>query len=313
MKQLNNKTLAIILLVLIAAFILTKVFRSPRLESNVKTDLLGVDTSLVNTIEIHPHKQPGTTVRLTRQGNQWSVTQGQRTAKAENSLVHDLLVSIARINVQRMMSRKKKNWNDYAVGDTSGTHVIVYGAGNPLADFWIGETGAGSGPYRQNTSYIRLNNRNEVYEAAAGYLGSSFNKTYDDWRDHSFLRMDKSKITKIIFQYPADSGFTVVKKGAIWMIGDKKADSTRMADYLNQLQFKNLDHFADHFSPAANPDVVITIENNTNPVMINAWKEGKEWVLTSTLRKNIYFSSEGSDIVKELFVSKNILLSAHQK
>jgi hypothetical protein len=314
MKHLNNKTLTIIFLVLVAVFVLTKIFRSPHLESNLKTHLFGVDTAAVTRMRIQPPKSDGPEITLTRKGSQWQLSQGQKSAEAAGAPVTEALMSLTDVRVQRMMSRKKSDWNTYKVGDTSGTHVTVYGGKNLLADFWIGETGTGTGPYRQNTSYIRQTGTPDVYEAATGYLSSYFDKGYDDWRDHSFLRINKNKITRINFQYPADSSFAAVKKDSIWLIGNQPADSAKMANYLNGLQSKNLYSFADGFLPTRDPDEVISIENNSSPLaVIKAWKKDKNWILSSSLRRHIYFSSKGSDVVSKLLVGKKALLSGTKK
>lgn len=314
MKNLNNRILTIIFLALIAVFVLTRLFRSPHLESNVATDLFQLDTATVTQVVIHPHKAPKTEIKLARKAGAWKVTRSGKTAAADQGTVHELLATLMDVRIDRMVSRKKDDWNTYSVGDTSGTHVTVYAGSTPVADFWTGETATGTGPYTQRTSYVRMNSSNDVYQAKDGLLDSYFDREFDAWRDRIFLRTHPADISRIAFQYPADSGFTAVKKDSVWMIGSRKADSAKMAGYLSRLRSKYLYTFADDFSPRSAPDEVITFENGTKPLAeIKAWKQDTGWILNSSYRPDVYFSSKGSNAVKNLLVGKAALLPSRKK
>lgn len=314
MKNLNNRILTIILLALIAVFVLTRIFRSPHLESNVATDLFQLDTATVTQVVIHPHKMPGQ-IKLVRKAGVWKVSRAKKTAPADQGVVGDMLSQLMDLRIDHMVSRKKSDWNTYAVGDTSGTHVTAYAGSTAVADFWIGETGTGTGPYRQNTSYVRMNSSPEVYQVRQGYLDSYFDKAFDSWRDRIFLKTNTQAISRINFSYPADSGFTAIKKDSVWMIGSLKADSAKMAGYLGRLQSQYLYTFADDFSPTGPADEVITLlDGGAKSIgQIKAWKRDKDWVLSSSYRPGIYFSTKGSDAVKDLLVPKKALLPSKKK
>lgn len=310
--KISNKILIVALLVLAGVFVLAKIFRSPRLESNLDRTLAQADTSKISHITI---TQPGaekTELRLKRNGNRWEVQYDQRTEPASPSAVREVLTSLAGMKAERMVSRKKEKWNTYQVGDSTGTHVVAYADKRSVADVWIGKTGfnQSSGMYGGNGfTYVRPGDGDEVY-TVDGFLSPAFSKTFDDWRDKSFLRLRKGDITRITFHYPTDSGFVAEKVDKTWMIGDQKADSVKMENYLNRILSKNLFSFADDFSPEANPDVTIVVERDQQQLaVVKAWKGTDEnWVLTSTLQENVYFSSAGSSIIKDLFASKKSLL-----
>jgi hypothetical protein len=309
MKKLNNKTLGIVLMILVVVFILTKIFRSPMLESNVHTNFLQIDTTSLTEIQIHPQVQRGTEITLKRNGNVWEVAAGNKSAEVPRETIRDALVPLIDMRVTRLVSKKKSDQGEYQVNDTSGTHVVALAGKEVLADFWIGGAGTGSGPYRQTTSYLRLNNKQEIYEAQAGYLATSFNKAYNDWRDHVFIHLDKKKIKKVVFQYPADSGYTLSWKDSVWMIGSQRADSSKTAILLSRLSFKRLTDFADDFKPDGAPDISVTIRDSISPLaQIQAWGKDTSWILTSSQRKGIYFKSPQVTIDKQMFVSKSSLL-----
>lgn len=302
MKGLNNKVLIITLILLVTAFVLTKVLRSPSLESNIDIDLFKIDTAKITAIRLYPAVANRNEIQLVKEGEDWNVTYNNKTANVETSRVKDLVRSIAQIKVERIVSRKKENWDDYNVNDTTATQVVALNGTDELLKFYIGKQ---NGP----SAYTRLDDKDEVYEIS-GLLPSSVDKKFSDWRDKSFLRTDRDAIKRISLNYPADSGFVAEKRDNIWMIANEKADSASMESYLNKLRSKDIGSFADAFEPSANPDVVLTIESGTGPaVTIQGWKQSfDQWILSSSRQPDTYFADEGPVVAKELFPSEKSLL-----
>jgi Domain of unknown function (DUF4340) len=305
MKRLNTKILIIVLFALLAVFVLTKVFRSAGLESNLDTDLLKVDTARITEIKLYPvSNNQRKEVGLLKEGNRWRTVQDQKAARSNLYAVNDLLQTMAGLKCERIVSRKKEKWNAYNLGDTSGIQVQVFGGNDKLADMWIGKESGGQ-------TYVRKADGDEIY-TVKGLVQATFNKTFDDLRDKSFLRIDKDQANKIVFNYPADSGFVVQKTGNMWMIENQLIDSAKMENYLNKLRSKNLSKFADDFSPGTNPDVTLTIENDSTQLAeVKAWKApDNSWRLVSTLQKDTYFSNEGSSLMDDLFKGKKYFSGA---
>jgi hypothetical protein len=105
-----------------------------------------------------------------------------------------------------LISTSKNKQADMGVG-ASGVRVKIYQGAKSLADFIVGKIG--SGP---DSSYVALPNSDNTYLLKVN-LSSYF--TRDDWRDTTIFAGDKTKITKIRFQYP-DREFTVEKKDGKW-------------------------------------------------------------------------------------------------
>ncbi len=305
MKQLNNKILGFILAGLVILFIGTRALRSSR-DTNVQRNLIQLDTSLVSKIVIYPQKQNGKRLHLIKSGMQWQVVEGSRSVPASQNAVKSLLSAISYVGIKRMVSRNKKDWTDYNMSDTTATHLEVYAGDHTLVDCWVGSASTGTGPYTQTATYVRMDSLPQVYETE-GFLASVVNKDFDGWRNHKFLRLNKNSITRLQFQYPADSGFTAVRKDSVWMIGDEKADSARMASYLDKVSSHNLSSFADNFKPEGDPDMKLSISGNET-TSVNAWKRDSTWVMESSQRPGVYFNSKRDGWIKELMVSKNSLL-----
>ncbi|MCX8491365.1 MAG: DUF4340 domain-containing protein [Cyclobacteriaceae bacterium] len=157
-------------------------------------------------------------------------------------------------------------------------------------------------------TYVRLTNEDEVY-AVEGFLESSFNRSYTDWRDKSFLRLKKEQITDIQFLYPADSSFVLTKKNKQWWIGAEPADSTKVNSYLSQLEFKNANGFADEFLAMGKGNVSIQLKGAPGVIAtVEGWKRPTDWVLKSSWQPAIYFSSENLGLAKAIFEPKRNFL-----
>jgi hypothetical protein len=301
MKRFNNKILIITFIVLAAAFVLTKMFRSPGLESNLDDDLFKADTAEITELKIYPEAEKRQEIKLVKDGKTWKVVKNDRTAPAETFRVNTLLNSIASLKPERMVSRKKEKWDDYEVGDTTAVQIIAIKENNEILNLRVGKQSGAS-------AYVRIDDEDEVY-AVAGLSRSEVDKSFNDWRDKSFLHVDRDKITKITFNYPADSSFVAEKKDNVWMIGNEKADSAKMERYLNKIRSKDISSFADDFKAGANPDVALTIESGTVPLAtVKGWRESfYKWILSSSRQEDTYFADEGPVVAKELFVGKKEL------
>ena len=296
MKQSTNKILLIVLVVLLSAFVVTKVFRSPARESNLDTDVFRIDTSRVEIIEV---RQPGNNELTFRKGDStWTIEQADKSANLASIQLDNLLRTMNNVRPERLVSRKKETWNEYQVSDSSAIRLTAYtGDMDELATWHIGKQSAGN-------TYMRSEDQEEVY-LVEGAIRSGVDKDFNEWRDKSFLRIDKSFIDRISFQYPADSGFVLEKEGQGWMINDHEADSLKVQNYIGRLQSKDLSGFADDFSPSSQPDITVELSSNAVPhAVIKAWKtsEGGAWILNSALQPGVYF--EDSVFFNDLFIGK---------
>lgn len=296
------------MLVLIAVFAASRFFRSPGLESNLRKELIKLDTAAISEIRILPAKEHSEELKLNREGKSWKLSKGERKEPADFTTIKNVLSSVVSMQAQRMTSRKKEKWNDFNVGDNS-THVSVYQAGDKVADFHVGKIGfvqGNEGGFGGAYTYVRLSDENEVY-TVDGFLESTFNNTFNEWRDKTFLKLDKSAIKKISYQFPLDSGYVVEKRDSVWYVGNEKVEPSKIENMLNHYSSKYMTEFADGFIPASQPTVTIQVDGPSgNLVLIEGWRrDDTEWTLTSSIQKGVYFSSKGSSVIADLFMGKN--------
>jgi hypothetical protein len=311
MKKLNNKILIGVLVGLAVVFALSRIFRSSRLQSNLKTELLQVDTASVDKVLVFAVAEKGKELELAREGSKWTVKKDNRTANTEQGSVNGALATFVKLKPLRLVTKKKEKWNEYSVTDSS-TRVKVFKGTELAADLFVGRIGynqSSDGQFNAGGifTYVRLAGENEVY-AVEGFLESTFNRSFNDWRDKSFLRLKKDMITEIQFSYPADSSFTLTKKDNRWWIGTELADSTKVNQFISQWEYKNANAFADEFVATMKADVAVQVKGASGTLAtIEGWKRPADWVLKSSWQPTIYFSSENSGLVKTLFEAKKTL------
>jgi hypothetical protein len=300
MKRSNNTILLITLIVLLGGFVLSRIFRSPSLESNLNEHLLTLDTSKISAIHINPAADKGE-VKLVRANNNWEVQRNQVKAKAETSQVRNALGSIREIHPERLVTRKKEKWADYNV-DTTGTHVLVYREQNDPVELWIGKTSGGS-------STVRLEGENNVYEVK-GTLDRNFNKRFSGWRDKTLVNIDPALISRVTFEYPGDSSFVLKQMNEKWSIDNDPVDSMKVQTYLNRFRSQSLTDFADDFNHANLPVWVVTAYDDTKKLVeLKAWHmDDSRWVVTSSAQPGVFFASDNKSLMTNLLAGRKRFL-----
>ena len=303
MKKVNNNILFLVLVALLGTFVATKIFRSPRLESNVRKDLVAIDSGAISKVEIAPSNS-AQEILLLREGNTWMVQRAAKKHKADNSTVRSVLGMMQNVQAERMISRKKEKWEEFNVGD-KGTRITFYAGTNKKGTIHIGKTGfSNTGSMYGGTgyNYVRLAGENEVYRVNE-FLESAFNRPFDDWRDKTFLRVPKNKVTRIAFNYPADSSFILEKRDSVWVVGNQVAEKSKVENFLGQLSYKNLNKFLDDFTPAKPADVMIVIEGEGGTLStVEAWSTDNGWALRASQQNDVVFSSSTSGVERDLLV-----------
>lgn len=314
MKKMNNKILIGILLVLMVGFGLSRLFRAPRLESNLPESLVKMDSSKVNRINVYSVAEGLQEISLIRDGKKWMVKKGTRSFTAEQSSVVGLLGYLAALEPQKMVSRKKEKWNSYQVGDSS-TRVVVMKDDDVVAEVRIGKTDFATAPaagfqnpygggFGNPYTYVRIENEDEVY-TVSGFLEPTFNRTFNDWRDKSFLRLRQTDIVSLRFNYP-DSSFSASLKDGRWFIDQLSADSAAMKNYLSQLEFKNATTFFEDPDPMIPALFTLVIGGkNSELATVKAWPAGGDYILNSSFQPDVYFTSAGSGLMSSLFQGRN--------
>ncbi len=316
-NKFNNKTLVIILVILVGLFFVSRIIREKRSSGTLRRDLVQIDSSLVTSILLYPSAENGEEIIFTRTGNNWTVKKGDFSVGANNNSVQNMLSELTMLSPERLIARSQEKWSEYGVNDSLGTRVIMKQGKKNMVDLIVGRFDYQPSPsgyrgygnnYGSGLTYVRLYDEPEVY-VVQGFLAMSFNQTFNNWRNQTFLNTNKNNITSLSFEYPADSGFTAVKTDTIWTINGIRAVSTSMAQYLSNIARKSNSSFIDDFSPVTSPDFQLTIEGiEMNPVILKAYKTGvNSYILNSSQNPEAYFTSPASGLFGNVFKSKSEL------
>lgn len=322
-NKMNNKTLVIVLATLIGVFVMVKVFRSLRLESTMGRGLIEkIDTAKVNCIYLYPSSEKGSEIKLTREGNGWMVQKGKIKAEAEESSVRSLLTEMAGLKIDQLIARGKDKWKENFVDDSSGSKIKLYRDKKLLLEMVVGKFNYQ--PPRQQSYYygggisgntsVRIGKSKDVY-AVSGFLAYSINQPFNNWRRQNFIRLDKVKVSKITFAYPADSSFTIEKKDTVWYLDSKAIEKKKVEDFLDKISWKTNNAFVDDYTPSGSPYYQMTVEGkDMASLTVSAYKRGEnDFVLHSSQNPKSYFSSPRNGMVSEIYPRKEDFLQTEKK
>lgn len=312
-KRFNNKRLIFLLLGLAVILIMTLLVKIPKENATFRSHIVDFDTSSVNKIILNNRISDGNTVEFNRNNNKWIVQQGNIKSAPEAGAVQNIFNEVLNIKPQSLAAIDQSRWKEFNLTDSLATRIrLLNSKGQILADIMIGklEFKQPDKPNRGNigenivmTSYVRLYNQKEVY-AIDGLIPFSFNIKFEDWRDKSFIKSNKKDITKIQFIYPADTSYFLIKQDSGWFSGNLQTDSMNMSNYLNSLSLMHGQTFKDGFDPDLNPVIQIIVTGNNSlkfSVQCYAGSNNDEYILNSTLRPDVYFTSKKSGIYSQLF------------
>ncbi|MBL7112578.1 MAG: DUF4340 domain-containing protein [Bacteroidales bacterium] len=318
-KKFNNKTLVIVLVVLVGLFLVTRAFRQKRSTGTLKTELVQMDTSRISTILLYPGAEQGEEITFTKTVNGWMVQKGDLVVPADNYGIANMLTELQNLAPERLVANGSDKWGDFGVTDSLGTRVIMKEGKKAVTDIVIGRfdyqpSPSPYGGYGRNQgtglTYVRLTDEPEVY-VIQGFLAMSFNQAFNAWRNQLVVQLAKNNINQLTFDYPADTGFIASNPDTVWLINGMPANSASMENYLNGLTRKSNSSFVDGFDPVTGPDYQLTIEGNlATPVIIKAYRMSPgEFIIHSSMNPESYFSSTGEGLFSQIFKSRSGLLA----
>ena len=313
-RKLNIRLLSIVFTVLLVITVIVKLMDKKHGDRTLKSVLVELNSDDVTTVKIYPKKLKGEEVKITRQGSGWFVSDGDKQYKADTTMVMNIIRMCENLKPLRMAATKKDKWASFEVTDSLATKIVLEGDGDELADVYIGKFS-----YRQSknqmqqqnqygrpqgtmNTYVRVGGEKEVY-AVEGFLGMSVNRDIKDFRDKTVINGNTNEWNKIVFNYPADSSFVMIKQGDKWMIDGLMADSAAVVNYLRPLGRLQSSSFTD--LAMNNPTYTVRFEGGTNPVEIKA-SPGTDGVsITSSMNSGtVFLEAADGNIMKKVFASK---------
>lgn len=311
------RNVTIILLVLLLILGVVKWKESRQGDRSFKEYVVKLDSSKVETLTFIP-KNSDEKVKLVKKNDTWMLKLEDKMVQADQGTILDLLDQLTALKTKVVAAQSKSKWADYEVTDSLATRIIVNEGKKPLVDLLVGKFSyqqpKGQNPYMQQqnikmTSYVRLNGENEVY-AVDGYLSMMINRQAKTYRDNSILTGNPENWKKLIFTYPGDSSFNLIKQNNVWMVDGAIADSTKVDNYLSKIRMLTDNNYADGVEVDLNEkaDYSVRIEgDNISPINIKGYYHSQDQFLTvSSQNKGNVFESDKAKRV--LFVPKDSLV-----
>ncbi len=317
-KKLNIKTLAVVLIILLAAVIAVYLSDAKKGERSFRSKMIDADTSRITSIVIYPKAVMEDAIELEKTSDGWRVISGNNMYPADEMMIKNMLTVLAGLKPQRLAATEKSRWGEYDVTDSSATRVKLYTGKKLATQLYVGrfnyQPPKNQNPYnygQQGTmsTFVRLADEKSVY-SVEGFLGMTFGRSVNDFRNKVVIRCRKENLSRLSFTYPADSSFTLVKEGNVWTVDGLVCDSASVAAYLNTISMLSSSDFVDDKEPlGAVADFALSVEGNNfeSPIALKAFKTDtvNSYLIASSLNNGTYFSGGRNDLVNKLFVGKN--------
>jgi hypothetical protein len=299
---MNNKTLAIAFGALLLIYLLTKIFGGNK-ERSFDPQIINIDTASVNKVVVHPAGgEEMFTIEKT--GSGWQLARGGQQYEGTPTSVTGLLANLSSVSADRVVSKNRERYKDYAVDDEAGTRIELYGGKNKLGDIVVGRFNFNQAT-RSGISYIKKYDEEEVY-SVEGFLSMSLSQGFDNYRNKSVLTVNAADLTKISLE---ESGQTsaVMKPDSIWKdMAGASVDSTKMANYLSTLASVSGTAFVNSQADVGERLKTLKLEGNNmlTGVEINCYASrdtSHHFVIHSSDNQEGYFFSDSSGIYNRLF------------
>lgn len=298
-RKTSNLRLILVLVILALIYVAIRLLRHTGRSSSFRSELVQIDTSRVTKIAVEKKK---TQFEIFKDGTgSWKVTLPKlnKTVEATSSSVKSSLSGLLTIQPSRVVTRDPKKWADYQV-DTAGTRIRVYEGSKNTLDIVIGKFGMQG--RQEFFTYVKLYDDNTVY-TADNFMGITYFSDPESFRNGQFLEANTDSVKQVSFTYPADSSFTLSKPDSVWNLGNQKADSLSVVNFLSELRYISTRKFVDDIEPAAfiQPIYGLTIDyKGLKTTKVQAYMNPKYGlVIHSDSNPNNYFAD--STVVKRIF------------
>ena len=309
-KKLGNKSLLLILIVLLAIFATARYFSTKNGENTFKTAIIPhIDSARMNGMVIF--QKPTKTGKplpfiFTRKGKDWFVSQGNVTGRAEQRAANYMISQMEQIRPDRLASNDAKDWKQYDVNDSLGTRVVFLYDKDTALDVVVGRFSY-IPQQKQAMSYVRVAGQKEVY-AVDGFLSMNITEDFNSWRDKKIIPGDYTAWTRLTFTYPADSGFTITKdSNNQWLCNGAKADSASASNIIKSIANQNYGTFIDNFDSAGKqPLFTLRVEGKNIAAIIKAYPadSADKYAISSTINPASFFSGNKTGMFSKVFPGK---------
>lgn len=236
----------------------------------------------------------------------WLLTRGDQQFQASKSAVEDVLNNLASLKASYIAAKSSDKWPLYELTDELATSIQVFADGKKTVDVYLGKFSADP-QTQQLKSFVRTGDSENVY-AVEGMAAVLLNKSFNEFRNKSALDFDLHQVEELI--YEGEPSYTVSKTANGWKLnGTESLDSTKVQNFLMNLQRMSGEEFADEFAPMANqlqPVRTLKIKGRQLPedIVVKCWQDTtreKPFVIQTSQFPESYFASDTLRLYKRIF------------
>jgi hypothetical protein len=238
-----------------------------------------IDFTQIDKIEIVAN---GATSTLEKLSDRWGVAGYKNFFVNQNLIteIFDKLDQIKKVNLE--LAGKTKENKAWFMTDDSGMKINLYQKDNQILDFIIGKM---SNDYLG--TYLGRSETTDSFYANVD-LFSVFSQ--EDWRDKTIFASDKTKISKLRFQYPGRE-FSVEKNGEEW-----QGVSPRKFSVASEKINKVLDVMSNLFAVAVPEQKFKGTDLEKNLIIVSASGEGiNNTIMIGKSDKDGFFYAKRAD------------------
>lgn len=300
-KNTKNKRLLIVFAALLALVVVIFTNKNSKKESSFDKQLVEIKSDEITQLKLYPKILKGDEVTINKEGDQWMISDGTNSYRANNSAISSMLSSLENLEAKSLVANSKDKWDEYEVSDSlAACRVEAYKGSKKEADVIIGKFKFAQP--RSMSTYVRVSGKKRTFKVD-GFLSSTFNRKINDLRDKTLLKDLTTNWSKITFDYPADSSFVLTKDNAKWMVDGVMADSVSMAGYINTMKNISGINISD-ITPGGPVLYQVTIDReNLSPVTFQVKQNGAENLLSSSENKAVWFKDKS--VIDKIFVPKS--------
>lgn len=305
---MNNKTLLIILCILLALFGLSKIGGKDKKNKSFDSNVFSIDTTTVQSIKIKTKfdKEP---FEVKKNKGGWTVSNSKLSVPCSQKVVSALFNQVHNIVALRLAATKEDKWKEYEIDEALGSSVEFFDSSKKLGALTIGRFKYN--PQQQSMiSFVRVPENGPAVYAVDGYLPLTMQTGFNGFRQKELVKINKDQVRSISLKGLNGNNKLTLNDGN-WNSDGVVKDSIDVADWIKGIANLEGSEFAEDPSLVTSSPPIYELDiAGAEQVSIKIYnnKQGeKPFVINSNLNEPSYFLSDSTGIYKKLTEDLKVL------
>lgn len=297
--KLRTKHLVLILLGLAGLWWLSGLISPSARARTFRDTLFTLDTNAINAFTITPASGKGLPpLRFTRTADGWRMRWGNDSGAVDPHPVHELLRSWSHLRVVRLAGRVSEIAAKYDLDDSTADRLTII-SGTTTQELRVGRQTAGEPPM----TLVALPDDENAY-AVEGSMGSYTDFTFSEWLPKYLVTGDPRNWTRLMFNFPADSGYVMERSSGAWRIDGVELDSARTGKFLRSLaraRGRSVTDPSDTLNAVPQFRLVVEDTTRAEPIVVVVFVGNNKFIVRSTLNPGTVMPFDGREEVPRMF------------